>query len=88
MPNHKSAIKRVRQNENRRIRNRHVISTTRTFIKRVRAAVDAGDAAAAREALPAAIRALNIASSKGVMHSKQASRKISRLTLAVNKLEG
>jgi small subunit ribosomal protein S20 len=86
MPNHKSAIKRVRQNEKRRTRNRQVISTARTFIKRVRAAVDSGNAEEAREALPAAIKALNVASSKGVMHRNQASRKISRLTLAVNGL--
>ena len=88
MPNHKSAIKRARQNETRRTRNRHIISTTRTFVKRVRAAIAEDNAADAREALPAAIRAINIASSKGVMHRKQASRKISRLTLAVNNLEG
>ena len=86
MPNHKSAIKRVRQNEKRRTRNRQVISTARTFIKRVRAAVDSGNAEEAREALPAAIKALNVASSKGVMHRNQASRKISRLTRAVNGL--
>jgi small subunit ribosomal protein S20 len=87
MPNHKSAIKRVRRNEKRRVRNRHVLSTTRTLVKRVRNAIASGDAAAAREALPAAVRALSVASSKGVIHSNQASRKISRLTLAVNKLE-
>ena len=86
MPNHKSAIKRVRQNEKRRTRNRQVISTARTFIKRVRAAVDSGNAEEAREALPAAIKALNVASSKGVIHRNQASRKISRLTRAVNGL--
>ena len=88
MPNHKSAIKRVRRNEKRRIRNRHILSTTRTFVKRVRAAISEGDAEAARAALPAAVRALNVASSKGVIHSNQASRRISRLTTAVNHLEG
>ena len=79
-------MKRVRQNEKRRIRNRHIMSTTRTYIKVVRAAIDGGDAAAAKEALPAAVNALNASVSKGVMHRNQASRKISRLTIAVNNL--
>ena len=86
MPNHKSAMKRVRQNEKRRIRNRHIMSTTRTYIKIVRTAIDNGNAEAAREALPKAVNALNAAVSKGVVHRNQASRKISRLTLAVNAL--
>lgn len=86
MPNHKSAMKRVRQNEKRRLRNRHIISTTRTYIKNVRAAIDSGDVAAAKEALPTAVNALNAAVSKGVIHRNQASRKISRLTTAVNAL--
>ena len=86
MPNHKSAMKRVRQNEKRRLRNRHIMSTTRTYIKAVRAAIDSGDAAAAKEALPAAVNALNASVTKGVMHRNQASRKISRLTRAVNDL--
>ena len=86
MPNHKSAMKRVRQNEKRRIRNRHIMSTTRTLIKGVRAAIDSGDAAAAKEVLPKAVNALNAAVTKGVIHRNQASRKISRLTRAVNAL--
>lgn len=86
MPNHKSAMKRVRQNEKRRIRNRHIMSTTRTYIKAVRAAIDSGNAEAAREALPKAVNALNAAVTKGVVHRNQASRKISRLTVAVNAL--
>ena len=86
MPNHKSAIKRVRQNEKRRLRNRHVMSTTRTLLKRVRNAIDNADVGEAQEALPSAVNALNRAVTKGIMHRNQASRKISRLTIAVNKL--
>ncbi len=86
MPNHKSAIKRVRQNEKRRLRNRHIMSTTRTYIKAVRAAIDGGNAEAAREALPKAVNALNASVTKGVIHRNQAARKISRLTKAVNAL--
>jgi small subunit ribosomal protein S20 len=85
MPNHQSAKKRVRQNKKRRLRNRQAASTARTFIKKVRSALELNDAAAAQEALPGAVNALNRAASKGVIPKKQASRKISRLTLAVNK---
>lgn len=77
-------MKRVRQNEKRRVRNRQILSTSRTFIKRVRAAVDSGDIAEAQAALPAAVKSLNSAASKGVIHRNQAARKISRLTKAVN----
>lgn len=86
MANHKSALKRVRQTAKRRLRNRHVMTTTRTYIKRLRAAVDSGNAEEAKEALLLAVRALDRAATKGVMHRKQASRKIGRLTKAVNAL--
>ena len=88
MANHKSALKRVRQNEKRRIRNRHIVATMRTYIKAVRSAISNEDADAARAALPTAVNALNAAVTKGVIHRNQASRKISRLTKAVNALEG
>ena len=58
MPNHKSAEKRAKQNEKRRLRNRLVMVSMRTFIKKVRRALDNGDVAEAREALPSAIRHL------------------------------
>jgi len=86
MPNHKSAEKRVRQNDKRRLRNRAVMTTTRTFIKQARAAIDAGNADTIKDALSRATKALDAAVSKGVMHRNQASRKISRLTVAANKV--
>lgn len=86
MANIKSAIKRARQNVTRRTRTRHVLSTVRTEVKRVRTAVEANDASAAKEALPSAVRALSRAAGKGVIHVNQARRTISRLNLAVNKL--
>ena len=85
MPNHQSAKKRVRQNKKRRLRNRQVLSNARTFIKRVRNALESNDVATAQEVLPSAVNALNRAAGKGVIPKKQASRKISRLTVAVNK---
>ena len=83
MANHKSAEKRVRQTEKRRQRNKHVLSTMRTYIKRVRIAIADGNAEDATERLKAATQSLAKAASKGVIHRNQARRKISRLTKAV-----
>lgn len=88
MPNHKSAFKRARQNLKRRARNRAGKSALRTELKKVRSALDANDPAAAAEALPGAVRALAKAAGKGLIPDGQASRKISRLTRAVNKISG
>jgi small subunit ribosomal protein S20 len=86
LAHHKSAIKRIKQNEKRRLRNRHVRSTLRTFIKKVREAVAGKDLAAAREALAAAIPVIDKAATKGVIHSSNASRSVSRLNKLVNTL--
>ena len=86
MANHKSAMKRVRQTVRRRTRNRHVLTTMRTHIKYLRAAVEAGNADDAKTLLPTVVRALSRAADKGVIHRGQASRKIGRLTRAVNSL--
>lgn len=84
MANTKSALKRARQNVIRRTRTKHVLSTMRTEIKKVRAALESKDADAAKAALPSAVRALSRAANKGVIHVNQARRKIGRLTVAVN----
>ena len=84
MANHKSAIKRIKQNRKRNERNTHVKSTLKTFIKRVREAAAAKDTVAAREALGAAIPVIDGAASKGVIHRSTASRNVSRLTRLVN----
>jgi small subunit ribosomal protein S20 len=86
LANHKSALKRIKQTEKRTERNRHVRSTLRTFIKRVREAVAAKDANLAKEALAAAIPVIDGAASKGVIHTSNASRNVSRLTKLVNTL--
>lgn len=86
MANHKSALKRIRQNEKKAQRNKHVRSTLRTFIKRVREAVEGKDAAVAKDALAAAIPQIDAAASKGVIHRSNASRNVSRLTRLVNTL--
>ena len=84
MANHKSALKRVRQTERRRVRNRLIITSMRTSIKKVRVAIAEGNAAEANEKLQLAVRELTRAAQKGVIHRAQASRKISRLVRAVN----
>ena len=86
MAHHKSALKRIKQNAKKADRNKHVRSTLRTFIKRVREAVAAKDSALAKESLTAAIPVIDSAASKGVIHSSNASRNISRLTRLVNTL--
>ncbi len=86
MANHKSALKRNRQNAVRNARNTHIRSTMRTFVKKVRESVAAGDAAAAKAALEQAVPLIDKASTKGVIHKATASRKISRLAKLVNSL--
>lgn len=85
MANHKQAEKRNRQRLKRRSRNLLHLSTMRTYIKRVRSALAEDDVSAAQAALPVALRAIGKANSKGVIHTRTASRYASRLTLAVNK---
>lgn len=86
MAHHKSAIKRIKQNEKRNARNRHRKSTLKTYIKRVREAVENKDKAAALEALKVAIPVIDKTATKGVIHKATASRNVSRLTRLVNTL--
>ncbi len=86
MANIKSAKKRILVNRTKAARNKSIKSSVKTAIKKVDAAIAAKDAAAAKEALLAATSAIDKAASKGVYHKNTASRKISRLNLAVNKL--
>ena len=86
MPNIKSAKKRILVDRRNAERNIAIKSTVKTAIKKVDAAIAANDKAAATEALKAAITEIDKAASKGVFHKKNASRKISRLTVAVNKI--
>lgn len=86
MANHESAKKRARQNLKRQARNRYTRSTMRTFVKRVRTAVAATEGETAKEALVAAMRKIDQAAAKGVIHRNQASRRISRLQKLVNQL--
>jgi small subunit ribosomal protein S20 len=84
MPNHKSAEKRVRQNEKRREMNRSNRGRLRTSIRKLRAAMTTGDAGALQELLPATISTIDKAVQKGVLHRNAAARYKSRLTARVN----
>jgi len=84
MPNHKSAEKRVRQSEKRRVINRGNRSKVRTYIKKVRAALDSGKKDEIESALPQTISVIDKAVQKGVMHKNAAARYKSRLTLRAN----
>ncbi len=86
MANIKSQIKRVKTNNERTERNRAYKSELRTWIRKVRAAVDAGDAEAAKAALVTASKKLDKAVSKGVIHANQAANKKSSLAKRVNSL--
>jgi small subunit ribosomal protein S20 len=84
MPNHKSAEKRVRQNEKRRDVNRNNRGRLRTSIKKLRSALTAADAGTVQELLPATISTIDKAVQKGVLHRNAAARYKSRLTTRVN----
>ena len=84
MPNHKSAEKRVRQNEKRRDINRSSRGRLRTSIKKLRTALAGGDAGAINELLPETISTIDKAVQKGVLHRNAAARHKSRLTARAN----
>ena len=84
MANIKSAKKRVLVSKARNERNKSIKSAVKTEVKKVEAAVAANDKAAAEAALLSATSKIDKAASKGVYHKNTASRKISRLTKAVN----
>ena len=79
MANIKSQIKRNKQNEKARVRNKAVKSSLRTSVRKFRQAADASDIDAATEAMRAACRQLDRAASKGVIHKNQAANRKSAL---------
>ena len=80
MPNIKSAKKRMRIEETRRLRNNTVKSTVRTYLTKARSAIAAGPAEpTTEEAIRTAISTLDKAVTKGVLHKNNASRRKSRL---------
>ena len=84
MANIKSAKKRILVTETKAARNEDVKSRVKTSIKKVDAAVVVGNKEVATEVLLNAISEINKATTKGIYHKNTASRKVSRLTKAVN----
>jgi small subunit ribosomal protein S20 len=78
--NIKSQIKRNRQNEERRQRNKAVKSSLKTYVRNFREAAEAGDVDGATVAMRTACRQLDKAASKGVIHKKQAANRKSAIT--------
>ena len=86
MAHHESAIKAMRQGVKRRGRNRSNLSQLKSQVKKLRAAVAAGDAASAGTLLPETIGEIDRAAKKGVIHDNAAARYKSRLSRKVNAL--
>lgn len=87
MANIKSAIKRNRQNEKRRLRNRVFRGRARTFVKKAKLAITDGSVDEARAATIQAISALDKAAEKGIVHKNNAARRKSRLMRRLAELE-
>lgn len=84
MANTKSAMKRIRSSERKRQRNRMVRSAARTEVKRARRLMEEGQLDEAAESTQRALQLLDKAAAKGVIHKRNASRRKSRLTHALN----
>ncbi len=84
MPVTKSAKKRMRQTVTRTARNRRLKSTVKTAMRRFEEAIQGGDAELARTRLIAAVRRIDQAAARGVLHKNNAARKKSRLTRLFN----
>ncbi|WP_291777250.1 30S ribosomal protein S20 [Cecembia sp.] len=83
MANHKSALKRIRANEAKRLRNRYQHKTTRTFIKRLKTTTDKSEA---QELLKTVTSMIDKLAKKNIIHKNNASNKKSKLTKLVNSL--
>ena len=84
MANHKSALKRIRANETKRLRNRYQHKTTRTFVRKLR---DTKDAVAAAELFKTVAGMLDKLAKKNVIHKNKASNQKSKLAKFVNRLQ-
>ncbi len=85
MANHPSALKRARQSKTRKLRNLAHKTRAKSVVKEVRALLQGNDTTQVAEKFKKAVSTLHRTASKGVIHRKKASRKISRLARAVNR---
>jgi len=86
LANHKSALKRAKQSEIKRVENKSYKTRVKKAVKEVRAAVANNSEPEARESLKKAVSIIQKTASKGVIHKNQASRRVSRLEHQVNQL--
>ena len=87
MANIKSAKKRILVNRTKAARNKSIRSAVKTSIKKVEAAVQENNKAAAQAALTEAISTISKVTSKGVYHKNNCARKVARLAKAVNSID-
>ncbi len=87
MANTKSAIKRIKQNHKRRLRNRLFTGRARTFVRNARSSIETGTPEGARTATLAAISALDKAAEKGIIHKNNAARRKGRLMRRLAEME-
>lgn len=87
MANHKSALKRMRQNQKRRLRNRMRKTRVKNLVKAFEEAVQKKDLATAEARLRAAQEFIDKTASKGTLHWRTAARKVSRLYSKLNSLK-
>jgi small subunit ribosomal protein S20 len=87
LANSKSAEKRARTNERRRIRNRRFRSASRTLVRTAEQTIASAEAEAAAGAVKSAISMLDRAAQKGIIHPNNAARRKSRLMAKYNKLD-
>ena len=85
MANHKSALKRSRQNRTKNERNKGYRTLVKTLSKKVRTEAEAGNKEQAQKELKTAQKAIAKIGGKGILHARAASRKISSLTRLVNR---
>ena len=85
MANLKSSKKDIRRSTKAREKNTAIKSALKTFIKKTRKAADTGDKGKTQEALAVAVKSIDKAAQKGVLHKNQAARRKSRLAKAANK---
>ena len=88
MANNKSAEKRIRVNERRRLRNQTYRSATRTIVRKAERAIEVGVGEETLASLQAALARLDATAGKGIIHRNAAARKKSRLMIRYNKLAG
>jgi small subunit ribosomal protein S20 len=87
MPNSASAKKRLRQDQDRRLRNRSAKASLRTQVKKLRKAIAAGDSEASATEFTKTVKKLDQAAAKGLLHANAAARTKSRLSKAVKELK-